>query len=483
MTKKLGEKFGWFGERFCLLCAAGFAALILLQTLLTGFSGSMYVLCFLGGVALMGALLVLGRRLLTPFRAFPAVLFALRFFLALAVILVFRAQPVQDFQTMYSAACQMAGGSREYLSDAYFYNWAYQTGFVAYEAAVVRLFGTGLFPLQVMNALWMGGTGCLVYGIGKRFLSEKGAMLAALFYALYPGPYFLSGVLTNQHIAVFFYYLAIWLLVREERLSLSRAGLAGAAIALGNVMRPLGILVVLAFLCWGAVRLLFWKGPGRLREAGALALAAAVYFGLFALLTWLVAVSGLNPEGLTNNLPTWKFMIGLNSGSGGAWNRADYDKFYFLPPGQAEEAMQAAVRERLGAGPWELLKLFWRKIRTLWASLEDLYWGVGPLNGTAWERPLRALNYGDRGVFALAFGLALSALCVKLRRGTGKGGRAVLLLAFLLCGYCAVHLLIEVQSRYRYFLMPAVFLLAGAGLELDFSSMLSRFRRKEKNKA
>ena len=41
-----------------------------------------------------------------------------------------------------------------------------------------------------------------------------------------------------------------------------------------------------------------------------------------------------------------------------------------------------------------------------------------------------------------------------------------LLLTFvlLLCGYYAVHLIVEVQSRYRYFLMPCVFLLAGIAI-------------------
>ena len=42
----------------------------------------------------------------------------------------------------------------------------------------------------------------------------------------------------------------------------------------------------------------------------------------------------------------------------------------------------------------------------------------------------------------------------------------VLLAALLLCGYYGVHLIVEVQSRYRYFLMPTVFLLAGYGLSL-----------------
>ena len=39
------------------------------------------------------------------------------------------------------------------------------------------------------------------------------------------------------------------------------------------------------------------------------------------------------------------------------------------------------------------------------------------------------------------------------------------MLCFLLCGYYGAHLFIEVQPRYRYFLMPVVFLLAGVGAQ------------------
>ena len=71
----------------------------------------------------------------------------------------------------------------------------------------------------------------------------------------------------------------------------------------------------------------------------------------------------------------------------------------------------------------------------------------------------------DKGVYLAAFALAVLGVLSLLRRGTKKGGPA-LLLSFLLCGYYAVHLIVEVQARYRYFLLPTVFVLAGYGLAL-----------------
>ena len=66
----------------------------------------------------------LGLRFLKPAKAYPLALCSLRFLIALGVILVFGAQPVQDFKTMYDAACQIARGSGDYLQNEYFYNWA-----------------------------------------------------------------------------------------------------------------------------------------------------------------------------------------------------------------------------------------------------------------------------------------------------------------------------------------------------------------------
>ena len=479
------EKIGWLGEKLCFGFGALFSLVVVIQGAVTACKGGGWALLTLLGLLGMGGLAVLGLARLRPVRAFSLAVFVLRFAIALAVILVFGAVPMQDFQTMYDAACQMAQGGGDYLRTDYFYNWAYQTGFTAYESLVIRLFGEGLFPLQLCNALWMAGTGCLVYAIARRLLSPSAAMTVSLLYALYPAPYFLAAVLTNQHIAAFFYYLGFWMLVRRDELSPLWAVGAGLCLAVGNVMRPLGAVVVLALLCWTLVRMLRFRGHGVLRLGAPFLAAGVAYFISTELFDWLVRATGLNPEGLANNLPLWKFVLGFNLESGGAWNQADYNAYYLLPRGQASQAMEAVVGQRLSSlGLGGFLQLFWKKSQTMWGSLEYLYWGFGHLNGEAQllggltlSQCLNALNYWDKGVFLLAFALGGTALASWLVKGCGEGLRLPVMLAFLVCGYYGVHLLIEVQARYRYFLMPAVFLLAGAGLEQLWSWRRSRGKR------
>ena len=457
------NRLGTLSGRFCTLCALCFCCIIFIQNLLRLSAGQLPGV--LAGL-LFGCLVLLAcTKFLRPFRGFAFALFLVRFALALFFILWLNSQPVQDFDTMYSAARQLAQGSRAYLDNIYFFNWAYQSAFVAYEALVITLFGDSLFPLQLLNAVYLAGTNVLVYLIAKRFLSEKAAMTAGVLYAIYPAPLFLAGVLTNQHLSIFLLYSALYLLLGKE-LTPRRALGAGTIMALGNAIRPIGVILMLAAVLWLLIRALH---RADLRAALHGIYAAVSYFAVGAALSGLIVATGINPEGLSNNQPMWKFVVGLNQDSNGCWNRADYETYLSLPTREAHEAMVKAVKERLRVGPAALADLACRKSAVMWAGNEDLYWGFGHLDQDAaalifpvtlsWNSMQLLLGSLDKGVYLLAFGLALVGLILRLRKPE-RCGRS-LPLVLLLCGYYAVHLIVEVQSRYRYFLMPCIFLLAG----------------------
>ena len=457
------HKTGSWGGRFCTICAVCFCAVILIQNILRLPAGQPLIV--LAGLLAGCLTLAVCLRYLRPFRFFAPALFLVRFGLALFFILWLNSQPVQDFATMYTAAGQLAEGSHAYLDNVYFFNWAYQSAFVAYEALVIALFGHSLLPLQLLNALWMALTNVLVYAIAKRFLSEKAAMTAGILYCLYPAPLFLAGVLTNQHLSVCLLYSALYVLLSKQLTPLRAAG-AGALMALGNAMRPIGVILMLAAVLWLLLRAAHRSDRRCVLHGGCV---AASYFLVGVLLSGVIVSSGINPEGLTNNQPMWKFVVGLNQDSSGSWNRADYDTYLALPTEEAHEAMTQAVLERLSVGPAELAGLAWRKSAVMWAGNEDLYWGFGHLEqdapavaGLSWNSLQLLLGSLDKGFYLLAFGLALFGLILRLNEKEDCGSSLPLVL--LLCGYYAVHLIVEVQSRYRYFLMPCMFLLAGIAI-------------------
>lgn len=454
------NKAGSLGGRLCTVCAICFCAVILIQNIPQVLSGQPLVV--LAGLLAGCGVLALCLRYLRPFRGFAPALFLVRLALALCFILWLEPQPVQDFATMHTAAGQLATGSHDYLNNIYFFNWAYQSAFVAYQALVIALFGPSVFPLQLLNALWLAGTNVLVYQIAKRFLPEKAAMTTGVLYCIYPAPLFLAGVLTNQHLSVFLLYSALYILLCWDITPLRALG-AGAVIALGNAIRPIGVIVMLAAVLWLLIRALHRTD---LRSALHGACVAASYFIVGAALSGLIVASGINPEGLSNNQPMWKFVVGLNQDSNGSWNRDDYETYLSLPTQEAHQAMTQAVQDRLRVGPARLAGLAWRKSAVMWAGSEDLYWGFGHLEqdapafaGLSWNAVQLLLGWLDKGIYLLAFSLALLGLILRLREKERCGHSLPLVL--LLCGYYAVHLIVEVQSRYRYFLMPCIFLLAG----------------------
>lgn len=463
----MSQRLGRFGDRFCIFCAALFAAVMVVQSLRAALSGLPLVVA--GLVAGAGFLLLCIHFAPTDRRILPLLL-VLRLALAVACALILAPEPIQDFNTMYQAACQLAQGDMTYLQNPYYTKWAYQSAFMAYEAGVIRLFGEGLLPLRLLNCLYMTGTVCLTYLIGKTFLPQRAAAAMSLLYAVYPAPLQLAGTLTNQHLSVFLLYLAVWLLVKEGELTFPRAVGAGALIALGNAIRPIGTVLVLALLLFGLLRCMLGQERPFLPRFVRWASAAVTYCAAFALITTAVVVSGINPTGLGNQLPSWKFLVGLNQDSNGSWNQADYETYQVEPFDQSERAMQAKIQERLAVGPVDLGKLAVRKSAVMWGDYEDFYWGFsskdseGPAIGPVTWGQLQLLAVRlDKGIYLLVLALCLCALALRVRRGSGGG--TPLLLTVLFCGYYAVHLIIEIQSRYRYFIMPALFLLAGLALE------------------
>ncbi len=467
-------KTGRVLDRLCTLCAVFFCAVIAVQNVFFTASRGQWV--SLLALILTAAAAFLAVKILPDGRYVPVVLFVLRFAAAMLVIWTVKSQPVQDFQTIYTAACQMAQGSREYLAleSRYFYNWAYQTAFAAYESFVIRLFGEGYLAIQVLNALYLAGTNVLVYLIGRRLLPGKGGLAAGVLYLLYPAPLFLAAVLTNQHLSTFLLYLGVLVLLgrRDRPLTIPRAVLGGVLLALGNAMWPVGVIVLLAGVLWCAVSLLrhFRRSLRWVLSALARpAVLAVTYVLAGALLSAAVVWSGANPAGLTNNQPMWKFVLGFNEESSGAWNEEDYTSLYLLQGEEADAAMRQVVRERLSVGPVRLARLMLAKSYLMWADNEDLYWGFGhlksdaPLIGSVTAgQAVNLMTQWDKGAYLLIFALALLWLGRRLANRDPDGDPLLPVLIF--CGYYAVYLIIEVQARYRYSLVPAAVLFAGGAL-------------------
>lgn len=313
----------------------------------------------------------------------------------------------------------------------------------------------------MLNLLWTAGASGLVYLFARKFAGPRAGFAAGLLYAVYPGALILAGVLTNQHISLFFCLLGMWLIVErgpfaEGGTPTSRAlygAAAGLSLSLAGLMRPESVLALASAVVTAAVLLIARRVSLR-RLILPLAAVFAAYFALNAAASAVVSASGIAPGGIGNSRPEWKFVIGLDTESGGTYSEANEYILDIADDAERREAAGEAIRASL-EGCDDLAGFFWGKVEGLWGSQEDLSFVTGGL-------PMEsALVIAERAAFLLAAALAALSCVAALRR---RAGAAELMDMCALSAAFICYLFIEIQPRYRYGTVPFIFILAaGAG--------------------
>lgn len=182
---------------------------------------------------------------------FAISVFLIAFTLKSIVAIFYNVPPSSDFSNFYNAALKVANGDFSFSSSGYFKLWAYQTGIVIYYATLIKVFGSSILALKIVNCLFIAGVNVILYLILKKLLSEKIAMTISLLYLFYPATFFLASVLTNQHISNFLILLGIYILISRQEKNIWNGIFPSAfLIALGNAMRPQAIVVVTAIVIY-----------------------------------------------------------------------------------------------------------------------------------------------------------------------------------------------------------------------------------------
>ena len=431
-------------------------------------------------IALLGAMIWL----IFKARRFERVSLAAVLLLAAALrvwyVFTVPTEPISDFGLLYSVAQDAANGDVSWanVTEGYFSWWQYQIPFVLYEALIIKLTHS-MAALKLLNVVWGVGTVYFTYRITVHFTSKPCAMASALMLAVYPGSITQSSVLTNQHISLFFILFGVTVLV--EARSLWGSIFAGVLLALANLMRPEGTIIVAAVLCvavWA-----FIARPTRRAGASILLTLAAVVGAYFAF-QWLTELAlgalGYAPHGIGNSVPEWKLVVGLDMESGGTVS----DKYVYAlnladPAARTQEVRRIIANELAEGSGW--LAFFDKKLRYLWTSMEDTTFTLGGINElfiTAHGVNITEMVY-SLGTYEYI--ISMGAFCLSAVSCVILAGAAItdkrtstspvpLLTAAILCGTVLAFLIVEIQPRYRCFAMPFVFILAAYTLERVFSS-------------
>lgn len=422
-----------------------------------------------------------------PANRFVALLLAVGLGLRIAWVVGIDSPIVSDFEVMYRSALQGASGDYSFANREYYVRWGYQLGFTLYQSWALSLFGNHALVLECLNCVYQTVTVYLVYRMAALLFGEFGGRAAGVLYALYLPNVLLCSILTNQHLSVLLFALGCyWGLKYRASRRVYPVMAVALCFALAHLIRPLGSVFLLCFVV--CLALSEWRASGSAGDRARMLIRksiclAAVYFLVLQAANLALIGSGIANRPMENREPYWKFVVGLNSESYGLWNEADARYVMQYPLGEERDRAELAlIKERI-RDPVKLAGLFVRKYTMMWGGEDSaVEWSLAGLNLPLRERALTVIERCQYILIAF-FGMltGLQSLRIRRRQSAVEEAKdqavAPILPLLILWGYASLHLLIEIQIRYRFDILPYFIVLSGAGARYFMEARLRKNRQ------
>ena len=407
---------------------------------------------------------------------FPILLFITSLILRIFMVLIFNFPQVSDFKTLLDASYLFANNDFSFQNQQYFTMWGYQTGFVIYQGLLLKLFNS-VFILKLLNAIFSSILCVLIYFFGKKICSEKSARMASLLYMIFPFSLYLNTILANHHLSTFLMYIGIFFLIKKEK-SIKDYIIAALLISLGNIIRPEGIIVVFTLILFEIIRL---KKDEILKTLKNVGIFLIIYLMIGTLSSFAVEKLGINDEGLRNNNPKWKFVLGFNSDSCGYYTPLD-EKYL-----NDENKELEVIKNRISVSPTKMGKLLTCKINKFWLQTEissknemynDKTYNIFGIN----------IKFKDLENIVVKFNSVLYIITLLMcivgvvfnRKKVIKDNSFFFVILMMVTFF--VYLLIEIQPRYAYFIHVSIFILSTYGYDYILSKISNIFKIRKKLK-
>ena len=402
---------------------------------------------------------------------FVLCLFIISFFIRLIAIKLLNFPQTSDFKTLLEAAQDFKVGNYSFQNQIYFKLWAYQTGFVIYEGIILKIFNSVLV-LKVLNALYSSTLVILIYIIGKRICSSRSAMIASILYMIFPFPLYLNSVLANHHLSTFLIYLGILFLLKNDK-QLKDYIVSAVLISFGNIIRPEAIIIITTLLLYELFRLKKDKIKDTILRLFAFIF---VYLLIGMVCSFAIQKLDINKEGLSNNDPLWKFVLGFNYDSCGYYDKKDEPNLLLTRSKKIE-----LIKDRALSNPYKTSKLLFCKVNRFWIqsniSVKNEVYKNKVYNIVGIKIKFSSIQniviIFNQVLYLVSFIMCIFGCIVNIKKILKDESLFFTLLIMVTFG---VYLLIEIQPRYAYFIHIAIFILSTYGYEYIFQKIKNRKR-------
>ncbi len=389
-------------------------------------------------------------------------------------IILANTEPVSDFMLMNKAANLILEGKLSELKAIQYFNvWVYQLGYSVFCSFLYFIFGSNIFVVKLFNVLFSTGTVVIIYFIAAKIFNDKAARISSLLYAVYIQSIIFNSMLTNQVISAIFIYLGLLIIIYKSKVGYYF--MAGISIAIGHIMRPEGsfalYIIVIAIICNSIFGFIKSKKlsqeDGRNKRENCIAIVSKIavivltFNVVLQIFSYSLKAFDITEYDFGNRNPYWKFVLGLNKDTVGGYSNEDAEIFDKYPVGeQMYQVEKDMIRERT-KNKTELIILIFKKFKIMWSSDDGSIGFIMP--GTSFKQNIITYLVGiEKAQYTLIFFLSCLAIFFIIK---GKDSSVYLYIIMLfIYGSFAIYSLIEIQTRYRYFIMPAFFILSGFGM-------------------
>lgn len=384
----------------------------------------------------------------------------------MAGIIIFNVPQTSDFAVLLEAARKFNLGDYSFSKSGYFAMWPYQTGFVLYEALMLKIINSEVF-LKILNISYEVGLTYFIYRMVKKLVGEKEARITASLYAVFPFSIYAATVISNHHLSTLLSYISIYFLLKNNQDDkLANYIIAGILLGLSNVLRPEGIVVIFSYLLYRVLKLTK-KDFKKSKKIILTIVRCSIFVCFYSLVnmgisTYLVK-SNINEDGLKNNNPLWKFVLGTNPNTCGRYD--SNDEVYL---GDEEKELEV-IKTRVN-NPYKIGNLLVCKTNNfvLDGSLES---SSGIYNDKVISLMGLSISYKTlenlvSGVNKVIYGFMVIGLIIGVFLKKKNILNSNLFYFYILfITNTLVYMLIEIQPRYTYFINVTVFILGSVGLK------------------
>lgn len=311
-------------------------------------------------------------------------------------------------------------------------------GYPLFLGFLYLLFGHSYAAVKVAQSVLGALTCVLILLIGERLFTKRVGMLAAAIAAVYPHLVYYTGILMSETLFVFlatvFLYALAWL---REDVSPRRSALAGVALGLASLTRPMLMFIPVLLYVW------IWREFGN--KTRALAVVAMIWASMaVVILPWTVRNYVVTGAVVPIVATHWVTLYGANNPvilknpeAVGGW--VDPEP---MSPEEYRAAYLAFMRDMLLHHPLDLATLELHKLKR--------FWSLFPKTQTPGrDAVINLLSYG----WLLPLFLAGMALAARLPRPPW-------ILYVWVAYFCLLTLVMHGTTRYRLPVEPVILLFA-----------------------